>query len=365
MIPYGKQTMDKEDIKVVAEALSEPFLTTGPKVKKFEEKFADYVGSKYAVAVSSGTAALHVAYMAAKLGPNDEIITSPMTFCATANAALYCGADVVFADIRNNGLIDPDEIRKHISKKTKIVVPVHYAGQVCDMEKISAITHERNLMLIEDAAHAIGAKYLSGHKVGSCRYSNMTIFSFHPVKHITTGEGGMITTNDESLYKRMLVLRNHGIVPGIRRDQPWYYELVELGNNYRLTDFQSSLGLSQLNRLDNFLKKRYKIAAKYDEKLKRVKPLLQENSSYHLYIIQAKDADERQRLYHYMKENNVAPQVHYIPVHYHPLYQRLGFKKKNYPKCESFYDKILSIPIYPTLTDEEQDKVIELINAFS
>ncbi|HLC96364.1 MAG TPA: UDP-4-amino-4,6-dideoxy-N-acetyl-beta-L-altrosamine transaminase [Candidatus Nanoarchaeia archaeon] len=360
MIPYGTQTISEEDIKAVSEALKGDFLSTGPLVLKFEAAFAKYVGSKYAVAVSSGTAALHLSCLASNLKQGDEVITSPMTFVATANAALYCQAKPVFVDVNGDGLIDESKIEEKISGKTKAIIPVHYSGLPCSMEVIHQIAQKHNLIVIEDAAHALGAEY-KGKKIGSCAYSDMTIFSFHPVKHITTGEGGMITTNSKELYEKLCSLRNHGLMKSHK--ESWLQELEYLGYNYRLTDFQCALGLSQLEHLGGFLKRRKEIAAKYDQAFRNL-PITapqSKDNSYHLYVIQVKDSKTRLKLFNHLRKNDIFCQVHYLPIYQHPYYQRLGYKKGLCREAEAFYERILSIPIHPKLTSAQQDFVIEKI----
>jgi UDP-4-amino-4,6-dideoxy-N-acetyl-beta-L-altrosamine transaminase len=372
-IPYGKQYIDKKDIDEVVKVLEGEFLTTGPKVSEFERKFAEYVGVKYAVASSNGTTALHLACMAANLKENEELITSPMTFAASANCALYCGAKPVFVDINEQGLINPDKIEGKITNKTKIIIPVHYSGLACDLEKIKNIANKHHLTIIEDACHALGAKYKK-EKIGSCKYSDMCVFSFHPVKHITTGEGGMITTNSEKLYKRMIMLRNHGMTKDpkkmTRNDGLWYYEITALGNNYRLTDIQCSLGISQLEKLEKFVKKRREIAEVYNKAFsqdKNIEIISEEKNQlnpYHLYIIKLKDGDTRKKLYDFLRSKEIFCQVHYIPVYWHPLYANNGYKKKLCPESELFYERILSLPMYPSLKENEQRYVIKSIKEF-
>ena len=375
MIPYGKQSINGKDKKAVLEVLDSNWLTTGPKVAEFEKQFAKFVDSKYAVAVSSGTAALHLACLAGGLKKGDELITSPMTFAASANCALYCGAKPVFIDIKNEtGLIDEDLIEKKINKKTKIIIPVHYAGQSCQTKKIKEIADKNNLVVIEDACHALGATY-NQKKVGSCKYSDMTVFSFHPVKHITTGEGGMITTNSKKLYEKLLSLRSHGMVRDEEKlinenDGPWYHEMQELGFNYRITDLQCALGISQLSRVDEFVSKRQKIAEKYLEAFSTMEEiecldLAEKNTnSYHLFVIKTENEEIRKKLFEYLKNQNIFCQVHYIPVYRHPYYERLGYKKGLCLQVEKFYERIISIPIYPELKEKDQDKVIKTVKSF-
>ena len=296
-IPYGKQWIDDEDIKAVVEVLKSDYLTTGPKIEEFEEKFAAYVGAKYAVAVSNGTAALHAACFAAGIGPGDEVITTPLTFAASANCVLYPGGKPVFADIDPETYnISVEEIKKKITNKTAAVIPVHFTGQPCDMEEIYEIARENNLIVIEDAAHALGATY-KGEKIGNCRFSDMTVFSFHPVKHITTGEGGMITTNNKELYEKLKLFRTHGITKEpdkyIRKtDESWYHEQQMLGYNYRMTDIQAALGISQLKKSDGFLNRRRDIAEIYNQELAELEWIklpyqkADRESSWHLYVIQ-------------------------------------------------------------------------------
>ncbi len=370
-IPYGKQTISEEDIHKLTEALKSDFLTTGPKVMGFEEKFAQKVGAKYAVAVSNGTAALHLACLAGGLEKEQELITSPISFVASANCALYCDARPVFVDINEHGLIDEDLIEEKITSRTKIIIPVHYMGLPCNMKRIKEIAQKYNLIVIEDACHALGAKYVDS-QIGDCKYSEMTCFSFHPVKHITTGEGGMITTNSQELYKKLLMLRNHGITKEYKllknqEEGTWHQEMISLGFNYRLTDLQCALGISQLNKLDLFVNIRREIAKKYDSAFEsysevEIIPSCKDRfNSYHLYVIKVKDKSTRLKLFNYLKDNGVNCQVHYLPIHWQPYYQKLGYSKSLCPKSGEFYERIISLPIYSTLSEEEQDKVIEVI----
>lgn len=375
MIPYGKQFIDEADSEAVIQALKSDWLTTGPKVAEFEQNFASYVGAKYAVAVSSGTAALHLACLAGGLAKGDELITSPMTFAASANCAFYCGAKPVFADIhKENGLIDENLIEEKINSKTRIIIPVHYAGLPCNLEKIKEIADKHNLTVVEDACHALGAEYKNT-KIGDCAYSDMAVFSFHPVKHITTGEGGMVTTNSERLYEKLLALRSHGITKDRNKllnkeEGPWFYEMQELGFNYRITDIQCALGISQLAKVDEFIEKRREIARKYDEafsginKIEIIKEMANRKNAYHLYVIKLKDNEDRLKLFNHLKKNGISCQVHYIPVHWHPYYQNLGYKKQQCPNAGLFYQRIISLPIYPGLKNEEQEKIISSIKNF-
>lgn len=368
-IPYGKQSIDEEDIQAVVETLRSDFLTTGPKVHKFEQCVADYVGAKYAVAISNGTAALHAACYAAGIGEGDEVITTPITFAASANCALYCGGKPVFADIDPITYnIDPEDIRRKITIKTKAIIVVHYTGQPCDMDAIHAIAKEHNLIVIEDAAHALGADY-KGQKVGTM--SHMTTFSFHPVKHITTAEGGMIITNNQEFYDKLLLFRTHGITRDpelLSRDEgPWYYEQIDLGYNYRITDVQCALGISQMRKLNTFIAKRREIARRYDQAFSEnpniVIPHQKEgcNNSYHLYVIQVKNVDRR-FVFEELRAAGIGVNVHYIPVYTFPYYQKHGYANVKCQNAEELYNKIISIPMYPDLTLEEQNYVIGQIN---
>lgn len=370
-IPYGRQNINEDDINAVVEVLKSDFLTTGPKVSEFEEAFAKYVGAKYAVAVSNGTAALHIACLAAGIGKGDEVITSPITFVASANCTLYCGATPVFADIDAVTYnILPESIEKCITNKTKAIIPVHYTGQPCDMDKIHTIAKKYNLIVIEDAAHAVGAEY-KGKKIGGL--SDMTEFSFHPVKHITCGEGGIVTTNNEELYEKLKLFRTHGITRNkeemSKYDGPWYYEQIDLGYNYRITDFQSALGMSQLKRIDEFLRRRREIADKYDEAFENVEGITipaqmeETNSAYHLYVIKV-DKSIRREMFEYLRDSNIGVNVHYIPVYTFTYYRENGYKDVECKNAEELYESIISLPIYYGLTDKEQDYVIEKVIEF-
>ncbi len=366
-IPYGRQWIDEEDIKAVVSVLQSDYLTTGPVIGEFEDAICKYTGAKYSVAFANGTAALHGACFAAGIGEGDEVITTPITFAASANCVLYQGGTPVFADIDETLNIDPEDIERKITEKTKAIIPVHFTGQPCDMARIHAIARKHNLLVIEDAAHALGATW-HGKFVGAL--SDMTILSFHPVKHITTGEGGMVLTNDPELYKRLVLFHTHGITrePDLLTHQEggWYYEQLELGYNYRITDFQCALGLSQLKKLPMFLEKRREIAAYYNHMFENVPNLTipyqvpDNDSAWHLYVIQV-PAKWRKRMYDELRRAGVLVNVHYIPVYKHPYYQAHGYADVCCPKAEAYYAGALSLPMYPGLTVKEQDYVIEMV----
>lgn len=358
--PYGRQTLGFEDYWSVLSTLKSSFLTCGPKVKEFEQAICDYTGAKYCVSVSSATAGLHLAMLTLGIHQGDEVITSPNTFLASSNCVLYAGGVVKFADVElETANINPDEIEKQITDKTKAIIPVHFAGQSCDMEKISKIAKEKNLFVVEDAAHAIGSDYKST-KVGSCKYSDMTIFSFHPVKTITTGEGGAITTNNEQLYKKLLALRSHGMYKDGEMAINWKYEMRDLGFNYRLTDIQAALGITQLKKLDKFKQRRREIVDYYNKNL--ALPHLQEkefsNACFHLYPVMVRNREE---FFHKAKAIGLNLQVHYIPVHTQPYYKNLGFKEGDYPNAEIYYKKCISLPLYPALTDCDLKEIVRRI----
>lgn len=370
-IPYGRQWIDQDDIAAVIEVLKSDWITQGPKVEEFEKALAEYIGVKYAVTFNSGTSALHAAMFAAGVSRGAEVITSSITFVATPNSALYLGGKPVFVDIDlSTYCIDTGKIEQAITKDTKVIAPVDMAGHPVDMRKISKIAHQHDLVVIEDAAHALGAKRY-GKMVG--QEADMTMFSFHPVKHITTGEGGAIVTNNEEYFEKLTLFRNHGIIKDPakmeRNDGPWYYEMHELGYNFRLTDIQCALGLSQLKKLDSFIKRRNEIAAVYDEAfadkseiLIPPKPTLQDSiHAYHLYPILLNGMD-RQHVYGELKKSQIFSQVHYIPVHLQPYFQKnFGFKKGDFPLSEMYYQNVISLPIFPKLTEEEISYVIQTL----
>jgi len=386
MIPYSRQDITDEEIQAVVEALRFDFLTTGPKVEEFEKAIAKYCGAEYAIAVSNGTAALHIAALALDIKEGDEGITSPNTFLASANCIAFCNGIPRFADIDPvSYCIDPKEIEKSITPKTRVLIPVHFAGQPCDMERIRDIAEDKKLYVIEDAAHAIGSSWQdkdsSWHKVGSCSHSDLTILSFHPVKTITTGEGGMILTNDKRLAEKCRLLRSHGITrdpsnfvnqPSAISHQPvyppWYYEMHGLGYNYRLTDFQCALGLVQLNRLDEFVKRRREIWEYYTNELSEIDgftvPIEIENvrSAWHLYVAQV---ERRGELFNYLREKDIGAHAMYIPVHLQPYYQKnFGYQKGDFPKAEAYFDKCLVLPLFPTLKDSEAEYIVKTVKGF-
>jgi len=375
-IPYGRQSLDEADINSVIKALRSDWITQGPKIQEFEKDICRYTGAKYAVVVSSGTAALHIAGLAAGIGEGDEAITSPITFVASANSILYCGGKPVFADIQEDTInIDPCEVEKRITKKTRAIIPVDFAGHPVEAKQIKEIANKYNLFIIEDASHALGAEYRSN-KVGSCKFSDMTVFSFHPVKHITTGEGGAITTNRRNLYEKLIMLRNHGITKDRKKltgyDGPWSYEQHYLGFNYRITDFQCALGISQLRKLDEFLEKRKTIVSFYNENLESIKEILLPverpyvKSSWHLYFIRIKNEKKRRMVFQKLRKAGIGVQVHYIPVHLQPYYRKFfGHKEGEYEKAERYYRQTISIPLYPQLKNKELVHVVNTLrNAF-
>lgn len=363
-ISYGRQNLDEDDIQAVIETLRSPFLTQGPKIKEFEQAIADYVGVKYAVAFCNGTAALHGACYAAGISEGDEVITSPITFAASANCVRYVGGTVVFADIDAQTYnINPEQIRSKINSKTKAIIPVDFTGQPVDIDEIMEIAKEHNLVVIEDGAHSLGASY-KGRKVGS--QAHMTMFSFHPVKPVTTGEGGVIVTNNADYYKRLLRFRSHGIEPTAYSQEQgeWYYEMTDLGYNYRMTDVQAALGISQLKKLDSFIKRRQELAMIYKEALLNIEgikvpeQLEETESGWHLYTIQLEGINRKQ-VFEAMRRTNIGVHVHYIPVYWHPYYRKLGYEHGICPVAEAWYEKALTIPIHPSLTNDNIEFIIE------
>ena len=373
---YGKQFLDFGDIWEVIKTLRSDFLTQGPKVAEFENAICKYTGAKYAVTVANATAGLHIAMMALDIGSGDEVITSPITFLASANCALYVGASPKFVDIDSNtACIDVNKLEQEITQKTKVIIPVHFAGQSCDMKAIKAIADKHNLFVVEDSAHAIGSDYLSK-KVGCCEFSDMSIFSFHPVKNMTTGEGGVITTNNEKLYKKLLLLRSHGMTKDqqilTKNDGPWYYEMHEFGFNYRLTDIQASLGISQLKKIEKFKKRRREIVEFYkksflnDERFSFLEEKNYANSCFHLFPLLInfdKIKISKKDLFLKLQENGLYLQVHYIPVHLQPFYQKLGFKEGDFPNAEEYYKKTISLPVYYGLSDQDLSFVVDIIKS--
>lgn len=376
MHTYGKQSINEDDIKAVADVLRSPFITQGPQVEAFEKALCDYTGARHCVVVSNGTAALHISVLALGLPAGSEGITTPMTFSASANAMLYGCIKPVFADIDPvTHCLDPKKAEEKLTARTRLMTPVHYAGRTCDMAALKGLADQHGLNVIEDAAHAIGSSYPCGAKVGSCKYADLTIFSFHPVKTITTGEGGAVLTNDRALYERLILFRSHGItkVPSLLEQNPgpWYYEMQELGFNYRMTDFQAALGISQLRRLDSFAARRRAIAHRYNEAFRSL-PHFRTPSSignhslcFHLYtacIDFAAIGKSRPEYMQELRNCGVGTQVHYIPVHLLPYYRKnLGFKRGDYPLAEAFYEQELSLPLYPDLTVDEVEKVIAAV----
>ena len=364
-IPYGKQLIDQSDIDAVVETLHSDYLTTGPKVKAFEAAIAAYVGSAYCVAVANGTAALHLASLVL-LNKGDKVLTTPNSFLATSNAILYAGAKPVFVDISKNGNIDLDLCEEALKKdpSIKAIYAVAFSGRMLDQEKLKYLKETYNIIILEDCAHAIGAKE-GNIKAASCTNSDASILSFHPVKHMTTGEGGAITTNSKEMYEKLLTLRGHGMVKTPEM-KPWEYEMQMLGFNYRITDVQCALGLSQLKKLDGFIQRRIEIAKKYDEIFKDsiVKPLYtyDSTSSYHLYVVQVdftKLNISKEDLFNSLREKNIGIQLHYIPINKQPYYKNLGYGNETTPVMDKYYEACFSLPMYPKMTNEEQDYVIK------
>ena len=380
VIPYGRQLIDEEDIAAVVAALRSDWITQGPAIERFERKVADYCGVKYAVAVANGTAALHVAAAALDLKPGDRVWTSPNTFVASANCARYLGADVDFVDIDprtyNLSVARLEEKLAAAAKSgrlPKVLVPVHFAGQSCEMAAIAALAKRHGIIVLEDAAHAIGAHY-RGQPVGSCAFSDLATFSFHPVKIITTAEGGMVLTNRADLYQRLLLFRSHGITRDPQQMEgdsqgPWYYQQTELGWNYRLTDLQAALGASQMNKLEAFVARRAALARRYDELLRDLPVTTpwqhpDTASAWHLYVIRLqldRLKKSRREIFEALRAAGIGVQVHYIPVHTQPYYRRLGFRDGDFPEAEKYYAETISLPMFAGLTDADQDRVVEAL----
>ena len=384
IFPYGKHYLDQKDINSVIKVLKSPYLTQGPKIYETEKYIANYVGSKYAVLVSSCTAGLHISYKALNLKFNSKTVLSPITFVATGNASLYCGSKVIFSDINEDSVnLSPHSLEKVINQKSnvKCIMPVHFGGVPCDMKKINLIARRKKIKIIEDAAHAMGAKYITGEKVGSCKYSDLTVFSFHPVKIIAGGEGGIVTTNSKKLYLKLLEYRSHGISknehePFINKKEGyskgkknlWFYEMKELGFHYRQTDIHSALILSQMKKINKFIKTRYQLAKQYDfyfknhKNIKLVQEKYRKFSSNHLYVIKIlfdKLKINRNELMLKLRKLNIVTQVHYIPLPYHPYYQKKGYNMKKCNNAKNYYEECLSIPLYYGLKVKEQRFIIK------
>lgn len=370
MLPYGHHFIDEEDIVAVVEVMRSDWLTQGPKVDEFETKVAEYCGAKCGVAVSSGTAVLHAACSVTGISAGDEAITTPITFAATANAVVYCGGKPVFADIREDTLnIDPREIERRLTLKTRAILPVDFAGHPADLDEIMAIARDRKLIVIEDASHALGAEY-RGRKIGGL--ADMTVFSFHPVKHITTGEGGMVLTNNEEIYRKLKIFRQHGIHRNTRAGESWYYEITNSGYNYRLTDLQCALGISQLNKLERLIARRREIAAEYDKAFAGMEEIITlaekeyVKSAYHIFIIQLKTGKfsvSRQVVFEALRAENIGVNVHYLPVHLHPYYKNgFGYTNGDYPVAESYYERAITLPVFPGMNDKDIACVILGVN---
>lgn len=374
MIYYGRQDVNEEDIAAVEAVLRSDFLTQGPVIERFEQRVATFCGAKYAVAVTNATSALHIACKAASLAEGDVLWTSPITFTASANCGRYCGAAIDFVDIDDTTYnMSVKELQKKLevaTVKPKVVVPVHLAGQSCDMEQIHRLAEKYKFTVIEDASHAIGATYKDT-RIGCSKYSDMTVFSFHPVKIITTGEGGMVLTNNKDLYERLCLFRSHGITRNPEwmtheADGPWYYQQIDLGFNYRMTEMQAALGVSQMDRLETFVARRRYLAKRYNELLKDLPLRIPEqdpatNSSWHIYVIRidfAKIKCNKKEIFAEMKKRGIVLNLHYIPVHTQPYYQKLGFKQGDFPASEKYYEEAFTLPLYYGLTDEQQEQVV-------
>jgi UDP-4-amino-4,6-dideoxy-N-acetyl-beta-L-altrosamine transaminase len=381
MIPYGRQDINEDDIQAVVEVLRSDYLTQGPTVPAFEQAVAGYCGARHAVAVNSATSALHVACLVLGVGPGDRVWTSPITFVASANCALYCGAEVDFVDIDPHtynmspvALGRKLEEAERAQRLPKVVIPVHLCGQSCDMQAIHDLSRRYGFKIIEDASHAIGGKY-KNEPVGNCRYSDIAVFSFHPVKIITTAEGGMALTNDPKLADRMALLRSHGITRDPAQmtrepDGPWYYQQIDLGYNYRMTELQAALGLSQMRRLDEFVARRHAIAKRYDEQLASLPVVIPWQhpdcySGLHLYVIRLRldrISKSHRQVFGALRDRGIGVNLHYIPVHTQPYYQHMGFQVGDFPEAERYYTEAISLPIYPALSLAEQNFVIETLH---
>ncbi len=369
-IPYGLHTIDEEDIEEVVKVLKSNWITTGPKIKEFEDALCKYIRCKYAAAVSSGTAALELAVKSLDIPEGSEIITTPFTFVATSNSIIYNNCNPVFADVKKDTFnLNPEEVRKKITNKTKAIIYVDYAGQPCDIEEMREIAKEHSLFLIEDACHALGAEY-KNKKIGN--FADLTIFSFHPVKHVTMGEGGVITTDNEELYKRLLMLRNHGIDKGTKErfgpNSGWAYDMKFLGRNYRITDFQCALGLSQLKKLDKFIEKRQNIAERYNRELSKIEeistPSIKRNikHAWHIYPILLSRNIDRDKFFNKMRKKNIGVNVHYIPCYKHSYYrENFNFDEKEFPATEDVFKRIITLPLFPKLTEEQFNYIISSI----
>ncbi|XOB62023.1 UDP-4-amino-4,6-dideoxy-N-acetyl-beta-L-altrosamine transaminase [Campylobacterota bacterium DY0563] len=365
-IPYGKQSINKDDVKVVTKVLKSDFLTTGPKIKEFEKKICDYTGAQYCVVVSNGTAALHLASLSL-LNKNDKVLTTPNSFLATSNSILYADAKPVFVDIYEDGNINLDLCEKalEIDSTIKAIYVVNFSGKSVNQKRLKKLKEKYNIKILEDCAHSLGASF-NGIKIGSCQNSDISIFSFHPVKHITTGEGGAITTNSKEIYEKLLLLRNHGMIKDFSM-KPWEYEMRELGFNYRITDIACALGLSQLKRLDKFLNRRRKLAKEYDNYFKKSKIitplyLFDNESAYHLYVVKVdftKLKTSKEELFFKLREKNIGIQLHYIPINKQPFYKKLGYGDEDTPVMDKYYEEAFSLPLYPDLKKKEQKYVIK------